>query len=96
MTRLSTPHGERHCQAQPRGSLVLAVLAAERGVDSGASVVIIATADAGYAVSNWTGCDSVVDNQCTVVMNTSKVLSATITPIQYSLTVMQLAMCQDQ
>ena len=53
--------------------------------DSGASIVIIATTDAGYTVS-WTGCDSVVDNQCTVVMNSSKLISANITPIQYSLT----------
>lgn len=56
----------------------------------GTSVTLTATADANSTFAGWNGCDSISGNQCTVIMNTSKSVTATfnaVTPQIFTLTV---------
>jgi uncharacterized delta-60 repeat protein len=45
----------------------------------GTAVTLTATAEYASTFTSWTGCDSVINNICTVTMNTNKAVSATFT-----------------
>ncbi len=44
-----------------------------------ATVVLTATPNVGYSFTSWTGCNSVNGNQCTVIMDVSRNVTATFT-----------------
>jgi hypothetical protein len=47
------------------------------GYEAGATVSLTAAADAGSALSGWSGCDAVAGRVCTVVMNATRSVRAT-------------------
>jgi M6 family metalloprotease-like protein len=51
----------------------------------GAKVTLTAAADSGSAFIQWSGCDSAVENTCTVTMTSNKLVGATFVPL-YTLT----------
>ena len=51
-----------------------------------APVTLTATANTGSAFAGWTGCNAAVSNQCSLIMNAPKTVTATFTLNQYSLT----------
>jgi len=57
--------------------------------DMNSSVRITAIASDGSTFANWSGCDSTNGNQCIVLMNAARSVTAkfTLNPIQYALTV---------
>ena len=54
--------------------------------NTGTSVVLTATADAGYRFYGWSGCSTVSGTSCTVNMTSTKTVTATFKPI-YTLTI---------
>jgi len=53
---------------------------------SGAQVTLTATPSSGWVFGNWSGCDQVNNNVCTVTMNNNRTVTPTFTPT-YQLTV---------
>lgn len=49
------------------------------------SVVLTAAAGPGSTLSGWTGCNAIAGNQCSVIMDSSKDVTATFTLNQYTL-----------
>jgi len=49
------------------------------GYESGTTLSLTATPDAGATFATWTGCDSITSGTCTVAMNAAKAVSATFT-----------------
>jgi hypothetical protein len=47
--------------------------------NSGTQVTLTATASQGWTFGNWTGCDSVQSNTCTVTVNNARTVTATFT-----------------
>ncbi len=58
--------------------------------NSGTQVTLTATAAQGYSFSNWSGCDSVQSNLCTVTMNNARTVTATFTADGYVLSVSKI------
>lgn len=54
---------------------------------SGTTVVLVATPTTDSEFTQWTGCDSVVGDQCTVSMNNDRTVTATFTDVQSVLSV---------
>ena len=55
--------------------------------DHGTSVTLTASAAAGSALDDWTGCDSTSGTSCTVLMNAAKTVTVTFTTQPRTLTV---------
>ncbi|HEX9890480.1 MAG TPA: hypothetical protein VGB28_00260 [Actinomycetota bacterium] len=49
--------------------------------DSGTSVMLTATPDAGSRFGSWVGCDSVSANECTVILTSDKIVTATFVKV---------------
>jgi hypothetical protein len=56
--------------------------------DTGTTVALTATPQAGWRFDSWTGCDAVNGNQCTVTMNAARTVTATFVQ-QFTLTVLK-------
>jgi len=55
--------------------------------NSGTQVTLNATANSGSTFTGWSGCDSVLGNQCTVIMDSAKIVTAAfdLVPFDFSL-----------
>ena len=77
-----TTHNLRvHCAGAGSGSVAPVGCGAMEAESDGSAVVLTATPDGSSTFSNWTGCDSVSANRCTVNMTADREVTATFAVI---------------